>query len=490
MTTTAKVTPTTTGPRPRRLGLDIGLWILGAFILTSYAGLWRPIWLDEFLHFAMGGMSFEYALKTIDYTTIEVNHGQTGVYMLLDWALLQVFGASAVALRLPSLVSAALLLAAAVTFFRLRGFGYLWQYLVLLSLAAHSALMFFTGEARPYMPLAAASVAVLAYYQYAIEDRRRPWPIALGIFGVVGGALLHPYIVYMIAVLLPFSVWVAVRDGRISWSIAQILRFANLPLLITGGVTFLAVGQLTWMRRVLSFGYDPLERMQNSWAFTLERAAVNHFANQTTHIWWILGLLGLTLFVLAFYKFSIGTRILPPTILILLGILTSVTVSALSALRSYWILERQWVAGVALVAVGGVWFFAEFFSTYRNNKQIGLAIPVYAFIAMTVISATLSLFNQLRTTNDLRIAYQGFNSEMRPMEELRPQQINNDEGFIYAANVNVARGDPVWTMFVDWYDNLSGMRPEFREKNPSWTGFLGSSRTREESTSPNLPSED
>ncbi len=469
MTTTAQETPGAATYDKRRLALDAGLWALGAVILTSYAGLWRLIWLDEFLHFAMGGMTFEYALKTIDYTTIEVNHGQTGVYMLLDWALLQVFGASSIALRLPSLASAALLLAAAVTFFRLRGYGYLWQYLVLLSLAAHSFLMFFTGEARPYMPLAAASVAVLTYYQYAIADRRRPWPLVLGISGVIGGALFHPYIVYMIAVLLPFSVWVAVRDRRISWSLAKVVRFANLPLLVTGGVAFLVVGQLTWMRRVLSFGYDPLELMANSWSYTIQRAFVNHFADGSTSPWWILGLMGLTTAAIIFARFSPFSNLLPPLVLVGLGLGTSITVSALSAFRSYWILERQWVAGIALVAIGSVWFFAELRYSARISRSRLLAIPVYAFVAVTVASASLNLADQLQATNDRRIEYKQFESETRPLEELRPEQINQDNDFIYAANVNISRGGPVWPMFIDWYNNLSGMRPEFRATNPSWT---------------------
>ena len=57
---------------------------LVSLITVLYMGLWRGLWFDELLHFAMGGMTFEYLVRTIDYTTIHVNHGQTGFYMLLD----------------------------------------------------------------------------------------------------------------------------------------------------------------------------------------------------------------------------------------------------------------------------------------------------------------------------------------------------------------------------------------------------------------------
>lgn len=483
MTATQETSPETpetpsAPPAHRRLWAELGLWVLGAVILFLYSGIWRPIWFDEFLHFAMGGMTWEYALKTVDYTTIEVNHGQTGVYMLLDWLLLQAFGASAVALRLPSLLAAALLLAAAVTFLRRRGFGYGWQYLVLLALAAHTALIWFTGEARPYMPLAAAGVAVLAYYQYDASSRRRPWPLILGIAGVCGGALLHPYIVYVIALLVPFSIWVAIRGGRLAWQVRDVVRFANPILLGVGAVMFLIVGQLTWMRRVLSFDYDPLAQMGNSWAYTIDRGVVDHFANETTSWQWVAGLALLTLVCLAVARFRCSRDILPPLVLILLALATSVTVSGLSALRTYWILERQWVAGIALVTVGCVWFFAELLKAASRDRSRILEVPVYAFIALTTVSAAFTLVNQVQTTNDRRVAYEEFVREVRTMDELRPAQINDDTAYIYAANVNVARGGPVWTMFVDWYDNLSGMRPEFRESNPSWTGFLGDSRTQ------------
>jgi hypothetical protein len=253
-------------------------------------------------------------------------------------------------------------------------------------------------------------------------------------------------------------------------------------LLVVGGLLFLLVGQLTWMRRVLQFDYDPLALMNNSWGYTIDRGIVDHFANETTAWPWVAALTVLTLICLAVAWFRCSRDILPPLVLIIIALVTSVTVSGLSAMRTYWILERQWVAGIALVCVAGVWFFAELLKSATLARERLLTLPAYVFIVLTVGSAAIALTDQIQLTNDRRSAHTEFVNETRTMDELRPAQINDDNAYIYAANVNAARGGPVWTMFVDWYDNMSGMRPEFRESNPSWTGFLGDSRTREDAS--------
>jgi hypothetical protein len=479
MTQTAELTggESSTKSTVARWAPQAGLWALGAVILFLYSSLWRPIWFDEFLHYAMGGMTLDYALKTIDYTTIETNHGQTGVYMLLDYLLMQVFGASAVALRLPSLIAAAVMLGAAVTFLRLRGFGFAWRYLALIAFAGHAFLMYFSGEARPYMALAGSTVAALAYYQYDVADRRRVWPIALGVFGICVGALMHPYIVYLLVLILPFSVWMAVRDGRVQWQVRDVVRFLNPVLLAVGAALFVAVGLLTYLRRVARFDYDPLEWMGKSWALTVEKAFSDHFGNPTNAWFWLVAVALVTLIALAVSRFTCSRSILPPLVLILIGVVSSISVSVVSIMRTYWIFDRQWVAGMALVTLGSVWFFAELLRDARVRRSTVLAVPAYVFITLTLVSGAFTLLNQATAMNDARVAYQQFTEETRTMDELRPTQVNDDNAFIYAANVNVARGGPVWPMFVDWYDNLAGMRPEFREKNPSWTGFLGDQRT-------------
>ena len=48
----------------------------------------RPIWIDEFVHFAFGAFgSTSEAWAAITTSINGVNHGQTGVYMLIDYWL-------------------------------------------------------------------------------------------------------------------------------------------------------------------------------------------------------------------------------------------------------------------------------------------------------------------------------------------------------------------------------------------------------------------
>ena len=236
----------------------IGFGILGSLftlILILYMGLWRGIWFDELLHFALGGMTFEYVIKTIDYTTMHVNHGQTGVYFLLDWILLQITGASATALRLPSLVSGFVLLVSSSLFLRAKGFSWRWQAVALAALGANESLMFYTGEARPYMPLAASAVAMLAFYALPASDRRKWWGWCLGLFGFIFGATIHPYWAVMWGLVAFFSVAVTPGSGIWPFEWSRLLRFVAPVYVSVGLVLYLTIGQLTWMRRIINFGW-------------------------------------------------------------------------------------------------------------------------------------------------------------------------------------------------------------------------------------------
>jgi hypothetical protein len=100
---------------PRRAaGVDglaaVGFPALSVLVVLVYGSFGSPIWIDEFLHFALGAFpTTGDAWRALSPTLPTFNHGQTAAYMLLDSALLRAFGADLVALRAPSLVSGLLL---------------------------------------------------------------------------------------------------------------------------------------------------------------------------------------------------------------------------------------------------------------------------------------------------------------------------------------------------------------------------------------------
>jgi len=462
-----------------------------ALIALLYAGWWRPIWYDELLHFAMGGMTFEYALKTIDYTTIEVNHGQTGVYLLLDWVLLQIFGASAIALRAPSLVSALAMLLAVIVFLRAKGLGWKWQSVAVAAFGANSTLMFFVGEARPYMPMAASTIAMLAYYALGSDDRRTWWGRCIGVFGFLVGAVMHPYWILMWFLMATFSVADYVFRPQAGRHLKALISFLSPKLVASGLLLYVVTGQLTWMRRVLNFGADP--GWTYDWSVIWASFGWSHFAFSPQYMpvrssSWptlvselvIAPLAALALIVAISLLFVARCRtrdLLPPAGLVLTGVLSSALLTLVSFRSNYLILERQWVAGMAISTLGLAWFFAVWWRNVRKARALAM-LPVWTYLGLVTVSFAAAAATQMQLTIERLENWTTFQNDPRTIEEFvadpGAQTFVYDpiEGYEYMANVNIARGGPVWEEFVAWYNKWSGMRPEFRESNPGWTRFI------------------
>jgi hypothetical protein len=114
--------------------------LLSSAVVVLYASIGRPIWLDEFLYFAFGGFrTTGSAWHAIRHSIAGINFGQTGIYMLLDYWLLKIFGANSFALRLPSILSAGLMFWGGLTFCQRRKFRAVWQ-LVLIACYLGQAL--------------------------------------------------------------------------------------------------------------------------------------------------------------------------------------------------------------------------------------------------------------------------------------------------------------------------------------------------------------
>lgn len=476
--------------RHRNLGFFVVLG-LSLLVLLAYMGLWRGIWFDELLHFAVGGMSFEYVIKTIDYTTTEVNHGQTGIYILLDWLILQLTGASAIGLRLPSLISAGIMLVAAAVFIRAKGFDWRWQFVAVAALGANSTLMFFTGEARPYMPMAASAMAMLAFYALPLEDRRRWWSRTLAIFGFIFGSMIHPYWILLWVLIAAFSLVVFLGAQKHSMHLKSVVAFLAPLYVVISLSLFAVIGSLTWMRRVFAFGGDT-STIYN-WQAISSHFLWDHFAFVPYYMpvrlstgppevseWVMLLILSVVVLALIWQVISRRCRslkLLPPLLLLGLAVASSIIVTFQSYRLSYWIIERQWVAGMGLSTVAITWFFAEWWRNVANKGTL-LALPVIVYLVLLAVAFSVSLITQVQLTVQRALEWEDVRSDTRSIAELiadpGEQTYNYDPkvGYEYMANLNIHRGGPVWEEFVGWYNKWAGMRPEFRETNPGWSRFI------------------
>jgi hypothetical protein len=435
--------------------LGVAALVASSIVVVALHGSFgRPIWIDEFVHFALGShVSTSEAARTIYETTVGLSHGQTGVYMLLDYWLMQLFGASATALRAPSLVSALLLLWGAVALLRWRGFGLVWQVLVVLAVAGHGSLMHFAGEARPYMPLAAATVGTAAYY-LAPAARRGFAPVeALGVTSIVWGALFHPYFALYWLAVFAFAHAVAIAEDDRSLGLRSLLTHVNLPLSAGGAATYFTVGALTWLRGGPEFtGMDPFHYVKRE-ALLAEFIDHTHlnFLQRGHRVAFLVLLCAVPLVVAILpRRWRAAARpVAVPGVLFVLALALAVLMGWLSYRRNYWILGRQFVASMALVVVAFVWFWAELARAARPASRVlsAVALAVAVFVVGRPASRVLAR-NADALVRHVR-ASPSPTGEPGPPGDAPPPADN--DGWVELANRNIRAGGPVWPVFRKYY---------------------------------------
>ena len=444
---------------PARIGILV-YGLLSVVLLALYSSWNRPLWYDEMVYFVLGGLdSVPDVLSTIYETTTNVNQGTTGAYMFLDYVSLSMFGAHTWALRLPSLLFGLYFLTAAAVFLRGRGVGWLGLWALTLLLAGQQTLMYYVGEARTYMPLAAATAGVLAYYFIPLENRRRIGPRVLGWSAVLIGVLFHPYFAVYWAVILLFAAAVQSK-----WKL--LIRFSNPILVIVGTSFFFIVASLTWLRGSAKredldpflFLVDPLWRSivaQLFQAIYVDRVlvAVAGFtllasallaspgwrqARETIQQWW------------------------PPVVLLIVSFLAAVVLSVISIEQAFWIIPRQWIASIGVSSIALIWLFSVMIRRVLSVRGMLVANIIKAAIGLVIIFAAMEpaigQLTQLRSWNNDRaqsslseIATQAqLAEELRRVSAGEREPLSEDE-WVAFGNANTLRGGLVWSEFGDYY---------------------------------------
>lgn len=441
---------------------DIGLILMAVAITVLNSGFGKPLWIDEYLHFAMGSLSSREALEVIAASTGDgVSWGQTGVYLFVDYVLGSVFGANLWALRAPSIIAGLMLLLSAVWFLRTKGLNRVWQAIVLAALGGQVTLGYYVGEARPYLPMAASVVAVLAFYSTSIADRRSVLGRLLGFTALIVGAAFHPYWLPFTLVIIGFCMWVDRRAGNINRR-ADVRAFLSLPMLISGVVIYVVLAGLTWMSNARSMPADPWEFVggPQGWVRTILSTHLDFVS--PTHESFVsldafmplsvgftrvlaLGLVGLAT-VLTLISRKWRPALVEPVVLLWIAVGSTVAISALSLINEYWIIQRQWLAGVALAPIAVVWALAKLWRT-----PAGSALPWakgVAALAVGLIGAqfALAVSQGIDQVWNHSAAFASFHEAVGT-----PDEIVGVGDPVFAGNVNVARGGPIWREQARYY---------------------------------------
>jgi len=445
--------------RPESVGIGFLVCIVVS-VAILFSGFNRPIWIDEFLHFAFGAYdTTQDAWSEIVRSLGTVNFNQTGVYMLIDYWLLKMFGASAIWLRMPSSIGALVLFSGAVSVLRTRGFGFAWQVAVVLLLVSQTWMMQFVAEARPYMLLAATCVGVLAYY--AAETHRRHWFISvLGWFSALVGAAMHPY-------FLPYYIFVVglTYADRISWDLRRIApkniwQHLQPAMLFSTLAIYFGIGMLTWMPRQPHLAFDPFQWVPRN--TLLYNVIFCHFeflfgtAEPSTDSFLVLSALGTgAITILALVRSSCRS-LLSPLALILGALLVSGLLSLMSYRAHYWILQRQWVASIALACIGTVWLCAAGAELLPATARRSAGIAVAIFAAFRAEAAVIAQFQRIDTwhTEQSTIALNA--GHLNP-DQPGPTDVGDQANakWVALANQNVLVGGPVWPIFQGYYTSVA-----------------------------------
>jgi hypothetical protein len=434
-------------------------FLLALYVVLLQASYRRPLWIDEVTHFVFGAepsTTEAWALFLSIASTIQ--HGHTGTYIMLDYWLLNFIGIDPLYLRLPSILSGLFVFLASIILFRTLGFSVLWQIILVLALCGQHMLLYFLAEARAYIPIAAASVGLLLFYvAYPKYPTRRAW-LLLGVVSALLGASMHPYFaVYWPAVCLVAYVHRLATTEEPA-SLRGLILFSRPWLVALGAGLYLLLAALTWLRGHPTFNFDPFQWLRPGGTFSyftdFSHTQFLHGRYLRALVFTAIVVLGAIL-IPARLRGRMG-RLWAPILLMVLSIAISLLLGWISYRVNYWILPRQWVASVALFAIGTVWLWAE------AAKACSRLSPLLGLTA-AAIAASL-VFGQAAEIHRTRLAeWRAQRAEPSqapsaadcvPVTRLDTSGMTNDqrnEVFVELANRNVACGGHVWPVFRRYY---------------------------------------
>lgn len=415
----------------------------------------KPVWTDEFLHLAISSYDFfPDALKITFMTTNSVNHGQTGFYIILNWFLIDKFGFNFYTLRLPSIL-ALLIILWAINILRRKLKLKLSKYLfLLLLLAGNFNLSQFISEARPYYPLAAATLTLFIYI-YFICICKISLPSLLFLSSVYG-ALMHPYFIAYFIVIVGINILNSFLIAYKRNDYDDILRLKKetfqiiVPAFILNLLISIFFYIVAWGNRSYDISRNPFEFSGVNFNLILYFFSGNlSFFSFSQLQWlnlnytWLFILMFLIFYViLIFLIFKIDDMQIKFFILInfISILILSSIISLLSFLNNYWILSRQWV-GSGLIIMFLI--FLTFLHTNYRQRMILYAFNILFFIISFIYQINL----QIEWNNSKNI----YKLEYKNIVNRNNNQLEITD-LIQIANWNLYFKQEKMTLFTKYYE--------------------------------------
>lgn len=448
--------------------LNIFALTVGALLTAIlYSGFSKPIWIDEFLHFALGATSTTETITILGDTLGDgVNWGQTPTLLLMNHLMLDSLGSNLWVLRAPSIIAGFIMMLIAIYFLRSRGISTVFQWVLLGAFVAQSQMMYYVGESRPYMLMASSSVALLAFYSFNARQRRSVIGIAIGIYGVILGPLFHPYWLMFLVIAVFFGIFIKHFEGNRNRGLKS-LAVSTAPIWTVVGISLYGVTAfLSWALNSGSPLADPFEFVESPLG-VLRTAGSTHFQllllppelavpnlptllDQFNFPRILIFILILTVTACLIFQREYYRDLVLPTVLLGLALMSTMVLVFLSLAQTYWIVQRQWLGGMALATIATVWMIAILFQNRprpRLNFASVIALTATIVIALNAGQSIVYQYQAIRTHEDV---FMEFQLDTRSESELIVFA-QNSGSWEYVANVNAARGGPVWRGFARYY---------------------------------------
>jgi hypothetical protein len=332
--------------------------------------------------------------------------------------------------------------------------------------------MYYMGESRPYFPLAAGVVATTAYFVssangYAPKSLTwTVWPIALLC------SVWHPYFFAYVLALWLFAAalsWWQIHPRPTRWLRHRPTLILLLASLALASVTAFA----TWRSGALfrSEEMDPFEFLRPEGGFVVVWVDTHFQFLPLPDLLAPFVLLALIALLALFItlRFSskpdlsaLGLACASPLGLIVLALGISALLSAISLYQNYWILNRQWVASLALVPIGMVWFLAALYTYLKPRvKWAAYGLAAASFLVIGAMAA-YRLYGQVGALQSYAATAAEYREKYAGVTIADSERLYDELGPVEAANVNIYLGGPVWPVFSCFYGCEEGYQDRSR----------------------------